>query len=281
VILAGHVLATPAIWPTRVPGVVYLHADEVPAHARVSRIALRRATYAVAVSRHTASLAIMHGADRARLRLIPPGVDPPVNAGRIQSERPTIITVARLEDRYKGHDVVMQALVGVRRRVPDARWVIVGDGSLRGELEAAADQLGLRDSVVFTGRVTDEERDSWLSRSDVFVMPSRVPASGGGEGFGIVYLEAGAHGLPVVAANVGGSVDAVENGRTGLLVSPEDPSAVASALTQLLLDPARARALGAAGAAKARAHTWAHVTRRVETLLLTAAGRLPLPELTP
>jgi phosphatidylinositol alpha-1,6-mannosyltransferase len=192
VVLAGHVMATPATWSARVPTVVYLHADEVPAHARVSRAALRRATYAIAVSRHTAALGVAHGADPERIRLIAPGVDLPAQLGpRERFAEPTIVTVARLEDRYKGHDVVMQAMLAVRERVPDARWVIVGDGSLRPELEALAARLGLGDAVRFTGRVDDAERDDWLARSHAFVMPSRVPPSGGGEGFGIVYLEAG------------------------------------------------------------------------------------------
>jgi phosphatidylinositol alpha-1,6-mannosyltransferase len=282
VVLAGHVMATPATWSARVPTVVYLHADEVPAHARVSRAALRRATYAIAVSRHTAALGGAPGADPERIRLIAPGVDLPAQLGpRERFAEPTIVTVARLEDRYKGHDVVMQAMLAVRERVPDARWVIVGDGSLRPELEALAARLGLGDAVRFTGRVDDAERDDWLARSHAFVMPSRVPPSGGGEGFGIVYLEAGARGLPVVAANVGGSVDAVDDGRTGVLVDPESASAVADALTGLLTDDARAAAFGAAGVQRAQRHAWPEIAGQVETLLLTAAGRLPLPQLIP
>jgi phosphatidylinositol alpha-1,6-mannosyltransferase len=280
VVLAGHLIAAPPTWAARVPLVVYLHADEIPAHPRLSRVSLRRASYAIAVSRHTAALAIRHGADPARVRLIPPGVDV-APAARRRSDRPTIVTVARLEDRYKGHDVVMRSLALVRRQIPAVRWVIVGDGSLRGELERLAERLGVRDAVVFAGAVDDAQRDEWLARSDVFAMPSRVPPSGGGEGFGIVFLEAGARGLPVVAANVGGSVDAVDDGRTGLLVDPEDERAIATALTELLLDPGRARAMGSAGAERAGAHGWDRAAERVETLLLAAAGRLPLPELTP
>jgi phosphatidylinositol alpha-1,6-mannosyltransferase len=281
VVLAGHLIAAPPAWPVRVPLVVYLHADEIPAHPRLSRVSLRRASYAIAVSRHTAALAIRHGADPARIRLIPPGVDLAGAAARRTSDRPTIVTVARLEDRYKGHDVVMRSLALVRRRIPDVRWVIVGDGSLRDELERLAERLRVRDAVVFAGAVDNAERDEWLGRSDVFAMPSRLPPSGGGEGFGIVFLEAGLRGLPVVAANVGGSVDAVENGRTGVLVDPEDERAIATALTELLLDAPRARAMGSAGAERASAYGWDRAAERVETLLLAAAGRLPLAELAP
>ena len=100
---------------------------------------------------------------------------------------PTIVTVARLEDRYKGFDVTTRALPLIRARVPNARWVVVGEGSLRAELEALTRSEGVADWVTFTGSVDDATRDAWLEKSDVFVMPSRlVPGSSGGEGFGIV-----------------------------------------------------------------------------------------------
>src|SRR5207253_143715 len=99
---------------------------------------------------------------------------------------PTIITVARLVDRYKGFDVTIRALPLVRARVPGARWIVVGDGSLRGELQAMADSEGVADCVTFAGALDDAGRDEWLDRADVFVMPSRLMPYGlGGEGFGI------------------------------------------------------------------------------------------------
>jgi phosphatidylinositol alpha-1,6-mannosyltransferase len=105
-------------------------------------------------------------------------------------------------------------------------------------------------------------------------MPSRLPAGGlAGEGFGIVYLEAGAYGKPVVAGNVGGARDAVLDGETGLLVDPQDPLAVSEAIVRLLRDEPLARALGAAGRARAQAHAWPTVARRVEELLLAQLER--------
>ncbi len=166
---------------------------------------------------------------------------------------------------------MLEALALIRARVPGAEWVVVGDGPLRAELERRAAQIGVRDAVRFTGRVSDVERDAWLDRARVFVMPSRLPAGGaGGEGFGIVYLEAGAHGLPVVAGAVAGALDAVIDGETGVLVAPEDPSAVADAVAGLLLDPARARRLGEAGARRARELSWPRMVARVEDVLLEA-----------
>ena len=99
-------------------------------------------------------------------------------------------------------------------------------------------------------------------------MPSRLPPDGGGEGFGIVYLEAAAHGLPVVAGNVAGARDAVQDGVTGLLVDPTDPRAVAGAATRLLLDPEERSRLGQSGAERAAEFAWPRIVARVEQLAL-------------
>src|SRR5438477_4417765 len=151
-----------------------------------------------------------------------------------------------MEERYKGHDVLARALPLVRAQVPDGRWVAIGDGRLRSCFEALVAANGASDAALFTGSISDDERDDWFLRSHVFAMPSRMPARRvGGEGFGIAFLEAGAHGLPVVAGGVGGAVDAVRDGETGLLVDPADHLAVADALVELLSDEKRARKMGA------------------------------------
>jgi phosphatidylinositol alpha-1,6-mannosyltransferase len=181
------------------------------------------------------------------------------------------VTVSRLAERYKGHDVMLRALPLVRARVPDMQWVVVGDGPLRPAYESMARALGVHDLVRFVGEVDDQERDSWLDRGYVFAMPSRLSSNGGGEGFGIAYLEAGAHGLPVVAGNVGGALDAVVDGVTGLLVDPTDHIAVAGALIDLLLDRSRAAELGEAGATRAHEFAWEAVARRVEHVLREVA----------
>jgi phosphatidylinositol alpha-1,6-mannosyltransferase len=189
------------------------------------------------------------------------------------TERPTILTIARLQNRYKGHDVLIEALPQVRSQVPDVEWVVIGDGPLRGELEQLARTRGVADAVRFLGSLTDEQRNRWLRRADLFAMPSRLPGGGlAGEGFGIVYLEAAAYGVPVLAGNVAGALDAVADGESGLLVDPTDPGAVASAIVRLLLDRQLARALGAAGAARARDFAWPLIAERVEAVLLETLG---------
>jgi glycosyltransferase involved in cell wall biosynthesis len=103
-------------------------------------------------------------------------------------------------------------------------------------------------------------------------MTSRLSSDGGGEGFGIVYLEAGLHGLPVVGGDVAGARDAVVDGETGLLVDPNDHLAVAEAISELLTNPALAESLGRGGSQRAREHSWPSIARRVEDLLLEVAG---------
>jgi phosphatidylinositol alpha-1,6-mannosyltransferase len=276
VLLAGHIWAGPVARVARavdVQSALYLHADEVPAHPRLTNLAAQACALTIAVSRHTRELALACGAPPERVHVIPPGVDvtDPGPTTTLRDERPTIVTVARLEDRYKGHDVMLRALPAVRERVPDVRWVVIGEGTLRKELEALTLELGVEDCVDFLGAVSKDERDHWLRRARVFAMPSRLPRSGGGEGFGIAYMEAAAHGLPVVAGSVGGALDAVEDGQTGLLVDPEDEGSVADALVRLLADPELATRLGEAGAARALDFAWPRIARRVEGLLLGVA----------
>lgn len=274
-VLSGHLVASPSARTigrlARVPVIQYVHADELRMDRQLVRLAMR-SDAVVAVSAFTERLAVDAGADPSRVHRILNGVDPPEGPRAERAARPTLVTVARLEDRYKGHDTLMRALPLVRARVPEVEWVVVGDGSLRSELERLAAAEGVADSVRFLGAVTDAERDAALDRAHVFAMPSRLPPGGvGGEGFGIVYLEAAARGLPVVAGAVGGTLDAVLDGETGLLVDPEDVDAVAQAISGLLLDSERARRLGEAGAQRARGFAWPVVARRVEELVLELA----------
>jgi phosphatidylinositol alpha-1,6-mannosyltransferase len=272
VVLVLHVVCSPPAALvrafSRTPVALYVHADELVDRVALTRFALRTADRIIAVSDHTQGIALRLGADPRRVRRISPGVDLPGPAVAEREVRPTIITVARLVKRYKGHDVMVRALARLRDRVPDVRWVVLGDGPLRGELEVLVAAEGVEDLVTFAGAVSDPERDAWLDRAHVFAMPSRLPSGRGGEGFGIVYTEAAAHGLPVVAGDVGGATDAVRHGQTGLLVDPTDPAAVADALARILLDPALAARLGQSGRVHARELAWPRVAGRVEDALL-------------
>ncbi len=273
VTLSMHIVASPgAAAIKRATGArtaQYFHAEEIGARPRLAAFAAREADPSIAVSSYTAGLVRATGVEPRRLCVVPNGTDVPDDPAPLAAERPTVVTVARIEERYKGHDVMVRAFALVLAQVPDAEWVVIGDGSLRPALEALARSYGIAGSVRFLGAVDDARRDEWLRRARLLAMPSRLPPGGfAGEGFGIAYLEAGAHGKPVVAGGVGGALDAVRDGETGLLVDPLDAVAVAAAITRLLREEQLARRLGEAGRAWAREHAWPLVAARVQALLL-------------
>jgi phosphatidylinositol alpha-1,6-mannosyltransferase len=177
-----------------------------------------------------------------------PGVDgSPVRERYGLTGRPVVVCVSRLIPR-KGQDVLLRALPLVRRSVPDASLLIVGDGPDRERLERQADDAGLGDAAVFTGAVESAELPAHYAAGDVFAMPCRTRRAGQDiEGLGIVYLEASATGLPVVAGSSGGAPDAVREGETGYVVDGRDATAVAERLVTILQDSALAKRLGDAG----------------------------------
>ncbi|SDY41570.1 phosphatidylinositol alpha-1,6-mannosyltransferase [Modestobacter sp. DSM 44400] len=198
-------------------------------------------------------------AGRTRLAQLSPGVD--VDAftadvdGRTVRARyglgdaPVVVCVSRLVPR-KGQDVLVEAWPRVLARHPDARLLLVGGGPLEQQLRRAVADRGLAASVVLTGGVAGADLPRHYAAGDVFAMPCRTRRRGlDVEGLGMVYLEAAACGLPVVAGTSGGAPETVQEGVTGHVVDPRSPAAVAAALTGLLDDPARARTMGAAGRA--------------------------------
>jgi glycogen(starch) synthase len=166
-----------------------------------------------------------------------------------------IVAVGRLSHE-KGFDVLMEAaaLLGY---YPDLRVRIVGDGPERANLEKQRDRLGLGRTVTFEGSVPNADLPAQLGGAHVVVVPSRCQ-----EAFGMVALEAATMGKPVIASNAGGLSEIVVQGRTGLLVEMESPTALAAAIGQLLDDPTAARRMGEAG--KARAETEFGAARRVD-----------------
>ncbi len=258
----------------RVPLVQYVLADEIRVRRRLVVGAVGAAEATIAISRYTYDLVAETGAELDRVHIIHPGVDLPDGTVAERSATPTLLTVASLLFRYKGHDMMVRAMPLIRACVPGARWVVIGDGPFRPALESAIAAHGLEDCVELLGRVDDDVRNAWLDRAGVFCMPSRVPAAGlGGEGFGIVYMEASAHGLPPVGGNVAGALDAVVDGSTGLLVDPTDYLAIADAAIEILANPERAAAMAAAGREYAAEHSWTRIAGEVEALLREVAAK--------
>jgi phosphatidylinositol alpha-1,6-mannosyltransferase len=195
--------------------------------------------------------------DRTELHRLTPGVDletfQPGVSGRPVRERygltdqPVVVCVSRLVPR-KGQDVLIRALPAVRERVPDARLLIVGGGRYSRQLHRLAERAGVADAVTFTGAVPYPELPAHFAAGDVFAMPCRTRRLGMDvEGLGMVFLEASATGLPVLAGDSGGAPDAVRDGVTGVVVPGADLAAVTDRLAGLLADRPRAQAMGRAG----------------------------------
>ena len=144
----------------------------------------------------------------------------------------------------------------VRAHLGSFTYLVVGDGPDRSRLEALTRELGLEDCVTFAGRVGSEDLAACYSLGDLFVMPNRALENGDTEGFGLVFLEANACGLPVIAGQDGGAPDAVRNGETGLIVDGNNVDQIASAIEHLLSDRELRQAMAKAGIAWARASTW-------------------------
>lgn len=277
VVISGHIVVSPAALAissvARVPYIQYVYGTECLRRPHTAAFACRHAAAVIAISTYTRDLVASHVRHPTRLHVIPPGVDIPTEPPSAVAESSTILNVSRLVERYKGHDVLIRALPLVRARVSGARLVVIGNGPMQRTYEAMAACIGVQDAVEFVGPLSNIDRDAWFGRSRVFAMPSRRSPSGA-EGFGIVYLEAGAHGLPVVAGNVGGARDAVKDGVTGLLVDPTDHVAVADALTAILIDRTHAEALGRGGLNHAKEFEWGAIAHRVEDVLLAVMGKV-------
>lgn len=248
-----------------------------------ARQALRRigetADVVTFVSRYTRSRFASAFGPVAALEHLPSGVDtdmfrPDPEAGEEIRRRlglggrPIVVCVSRLVPR-KGQDQLIHALPRIREKVPDAALLLVGGGPYRKQLRRLAEANGVDTHVVFTGSVPADELPAHYAAGDVFAMPCRT--RGGGldvEGLGIVYLEASACGLPVVAGRSGGAPETVQDGVTGHVVCGTGLDQLVRTLTGLLLAPEQATLLGKAGRQWVSHHwTWAVQAARLVELI--------------
>jgi phosphatidylinositol alpha-1,6-mannosyltransferase len=248
-VIAAHLRLLPAALaarPRRRPLWTIVHGIDAwkPRPHSLDRLMVKAADRVISVSAFTRErMARWSGLPHDRFRLLPncvdrsvftPGPpDPRLQARYGLAGRKVLLTVARLaeRERYKGIDEVLEALPRLVRSQPDLSYLVVGDGPDRARLQAKAAALHVAERVVFAGRIAESEKVAHYRLADAFAMPGR------GEGFGIVYLEALACGIPVLGSTIDGSREALLDGRLGILVDPRDPGEVAAGLERLLATP--------------------------------------------
>jgi glycosyltransferase involved in cell wall biosynthesis len=214
-------------------------------------------------------VAMTHATGRAHL--LPPGVDTTRFTPGEEDREQTVLYVGRVErtSRWKGLDVLIAAMPRLLHPAPRARLVVVGDGDDVRRLQDCAAELGVAHAIDWRGAVDHWALPELYRRAGVTVLPSLTEA----ESFGITLVEAMASGCPVVASRVGGIPYVVRDGVDGQLVTPGDPTALADALADVLLDPARAAEMGAGGReAAASRWDWTCQERRLVDLIEGVAG---------
>lgn len=260
-VIALHPHLAPIVWAMRMRSrkfrsIVFAHGIEVwQPLGWPRRRALRQADLVIGPSEDTVRHLISTQGIRAeKVQRLPWGLDPEFEArlaARAQPPLPSgyprdgqvILTVGRWDpaERYKGADTLISALPRVLQKAPDAYLALVGDGADRPRLEQLARDLGVSERTRFLPGLTQDELFACYAACALFALPSR------GEGFGLVYLEAMAHGKPVIGGAHGGTPDVIEDGVTGWLVPHGDVERLSGALESLLADPAQAAEMGAKG----------------------------------
>jgi glycosyltransferase involved in cell wall biosynthesis len=265
IILAAHPhLALPAAWIQRVrpdfKTVVMSHGIEVWEPLASPRLrALQKASLLTAPSSYTArKMAREQHIPESKIRRLPWPLNPDfIKLAEHPGELPLptnfprgriILTVGRwaARERYKGVDALILAVGRLHGTIPDVQLVAVGSGDDLPRLRNIAAEQQVADKVHFLEGLSQRELAACYAAAEIFALPSS------GEGFGLVFLEAMAFGKPVVGADAGGITDLIRDGGNGLLIAPNDPDALAQALSRLLQDEALRRKLGECGAAIVR-----------------------------
>ena len=250
--------------------IVYTHGEEVTEDsdwklARMRGFFLRHAHDIVSVSRFCKGQIVARFGVRAdRIHVINNGVDldfyrpgPRDRSGLPVAARDSrlILSVGRFIER-KGHEQLLRAMPAILEKIPDAYCLIVGDGPLREQLRTLILTLGLQARCTILVGVKPDDLRQLYRDCDVFALPCRTLADGNTEGFGLVFLEANACGAPVIAGVAGGTIEAVDDGESGLLVDGSDPACIADAVTRVLSTKNLAQRLASHGLRWASGFTW-------------------------
>ncbi len=246
----GHIKLLPMAWLakliTRAPLVLIIYGIDAwsPISNNLTKYFLSKIDWVISISEITREkfLAWSHLTQK-RFFILPNAVTPGnYGAGAKSKElaaryglkgKTVLMTLGRLapEEQYKGFDEVLELLPDLSRQIPEIAYLIVGDGDDRPRLEAKARSLGVEDRVVFTGFIPEAEKADHYRLADAFVMPGR------GEGFGFVFLEALACGIPAVGSTLDGSREALRGGALGILVDPRRPDEVQAGILAALKRP--------------------------------------------
>ena len=267
---------------TGLPYLIYAHGEEIliGLSSRKLRWLLPKiyndAAAVIANSLNTRALLEELGVLPNKLHLIHPGVDAAafrVDAHLAQVVRqqhnlalaPVLLTVGRLQQR-KGQDMVIKALPLIRQAFPDVKYLVVGAGEEDQALKKLAYEIGMQEHIVFVGRVPDSALPAYYAACDIFIMPNRQISSDI-EGFGMVFLEASAAGKPVIGGKSGGTDDAIVDGVTGLRVDGASLEMIATAVIDLLSEPALAKTMGEQGRRRVEIDfTWDLVAQQTRQL---------------
>jgi phosphatidylinositol alpha-1,6-mannosyltransferase len=255
--------------------VCFAHGNELPEQAsarkaeRISR-ALSAVDRVVAVSEFTAGR-VRSFASNADIVVRAPAIEPPQSVEKAEekwaedlwgSRVPRILSLSRLEP-LKGIDHAILAVRKLLHRYPDLHYIVAGGGGDLARLEAIVRAQDLQRHVSFVGAVNGMRKSALYESANLFLMPTR-PVGSRQEAFGMVFLEAAAHGLPVLAGKAGGARDALQDGITGVLVDGSDVDQIAASLDELLADPARRLAMGTAGRSFAAGFAWSNQVHALE-----------------
>ncbi len=257
---------------------VFLHGldfsmiQKVPRKQWLAKLILHKANIIICANQHTATEVRKLYPDVKNIAVVNPGVEinnlvvKQNNKIKVTEGTFVLLTVGRLIKR-KGVDKTLLAIARLKNIIPNLRYVIIGDGPDKQYLEDLIRELQISDIVTMINGANDEEKNQWLTTCDIFIMPTRN-IEGDYEGFGIVYLEAGFFGKPVIAGNSGGVSDAVQHERNGLVVDGNNEMEIGEAIVRLYNDNMLRTKLGNQGRELSLASGWEQRVKAIETLLV-------------
>lgn len=264
-----------------IPFIVYAHGEEIQASQQQRYLSIyvkwlfNCANQVVANSEFTKSLLLSIGVPHHKIQIVIPGIsetyfEPPVELKQVcekynLAEKRVILSVGRLTKR-KGHTQVLNVLDQLVEKIPNLCYVVVGKGSEYGNLKKLVSEKKLTNYVQFTGEIDNQELHCLYHLCDIFVLANRLLRYDV-EGFGMVFLEAGAAAKPVIGGRSGGTVDAVQDGITGFLVNPENPSEIVDKINYFLDNPFVSQQMGVAGKNWAKLFLWSKQIEKIDLLV--------------